>query len=139
MPRLIEAVNEAVAEAADTWAVSPKRLVVGGRSMGGRAASLAMADGLSVAGLLLLSYPLHPPGKPERLRIEHLDRLTKPVLLIQGRKDPFGTPEEFGEHLPTIPGPVTEHWVDGGHDPRPSRDDEIVSAVARWLGPSARR
>ena len=138
MPVLIEAVNEAVVEAAEAWDVSPKRLVVGGRSMGGRAASMAMADGLAVAGLILLSYPLHPPGKPDKLRVDHLDRLTKPVLLVQGRKDPFGTPEEFAEHLPAIEGPVTERWVDGGHDPRPSRDDEIVDAVADWLGPSAR-
>lgn len=137
MPKLIAAVNDAVAESAEAWGVSPKRLVVGGRSMGGRAASMAMAEGLTVAGLLLLSYPLHPPGKPEKLRVDHLDRLDRPVLLVQGRKDPFGTPEEFAEHLPAIPGPVTEHWVDGGHDPRPTRDDEIVSAVARWLGPSA--
>ena len=138
MPKLIEAVNEAVTEAAAEWDVSPKRLVVGGRSMGGRAASMAMAEGLDVAGLILLSYPLHPPGKPEKLRVDHLDRLTRPVLLVQGRKDPFGTPDEFAEHLPAIPGPVTEHWVDGGHDPRPTRDDEIVSAVVRWLGPAAR-
>jgi predicted alpha/beta-hydrolase family hydrolase len=137
MPKLIEAVNRAVTEAADAWEVSPKRLVVGGRSMGGRAASMAMADGLTVAGLVLLSYPLHPPGKPEKLRVDHLDRLDRPVLLIQGRKDPFGTPDEFAEHLPAIPGPVTEHWVDGGHDPRPTRDDEIVAAIVDWLGPSA--
>ncbi len=138
MPKLIEAVNDAVAEAAETWDVSPKRLVVGGRSMGGRAASMAMAGGLETAGLVLLSYPLHPPGKPERLRVDHLDRLTRPVLLVQGRKDPFGTPDEFAAHLPAIPGPVTERWVDGGHDPRPTRDDEIVEAIADWLGPSAR-
>jgi len=138
MPKLIDAVNEAVVESAETWGVSPKRLVVGGRSMGGRAASMAMADGLTVAGLVLLSYPLHPPGKPEKLRVDHLDRLDRPVLLVQGRKDPFGTPEEFAQHLGAIPGPLTEHWVDGGHDPRPTRDDEIVSAVLRWLGPSAR-
>ncbi|MEM9562015.1 MAG: alpha/beta family hydrolase [Actinomycetota bacterium] len=138
MPKLIEAVDEAVVEAAETWGVSPKRLVVGGRSMGGRAASLAMADGLDAAGLLLLSYPLHPPGKPEKLRVDHLHRLARPVLVVQGRKDPFGTPEEFAEHLPAIRGPVTERWVDGGHDPRSTRDDEIVAAIADWLGPSAR-
>jgi predicted alpha/beta-hydrolase family hydrolase len=134
MPRLIEAVETAVDEAARTWDVPPQRLVVGGRSMGGRAASMAVADGLRTAGLILLSYPLHPPGKPDRLRVDHLDRLTGPVLLVQGRKDPFGSPDEFARHLPAVPGPVTEVWVDGGHDPRPSRDDEIVTAVARWLG-----
>jgi len=138
MPKLIDAVNDAVVESAEAWGVSPKRLVVGGRSMGGRAASMAMAEGLTVAGLLLLSYPLHPPGKPGRLRVDRLDEQHRWIELVQGRKDPFGTPEEFAEHLPAIPGPVTEHWIDGGHDPRPTRDDEIVSAVLRWLGPSAR-
>lgn len=134
MPKLIEAVNEAVQGAAAAWDVPARRLVVGGRSMGGRAASLAMAEGLEVAGLLLLSYPLHPPGKPDELRVDHFPGVTRPVLLIQGRRDPFGTPEEFARHLPDIAGPVTETWVDGGHDPRPSRDDEIVSSIARWLG-----
>lgn len=134
MPRLVEAVNEAVAEAAEAWDVSPGRLVVGGRSMGGRAASMAMAEGLRVAGLIWLSYPLHPPGKPDKLRVDHFPLLDRPVLLVQGRKDPFGSPEEFARHLPAIAGPVSEVWVDGGHDPRPSRDDEIVSSIAHWLG-----
>lgn len=139
MPKLIEAVNEAVAEAADDWKVPRKRLIVGGRSMGGRAASMAMAEGLEVAGLVLLSYPLHPPGKPDKLRVDHFDRVTRPVLIVQGRKDPFGTPDEFAQHLPAIAGPVTETWVDGNHDPRPSRDEEILSSLSRWLGPTAGR
>jgi predicted alpha/beta-hydrolase family hydrolase len=138
MPRLIEAVCAAVHDAADRWETTPSRIVIGGRSMGGRAASMAVADGLATAGLLLLSYPLHPPGKPDRLRVEHFDQLTKPVLLVQGRSDPFGTPEEFAEHLDAIPGPVTQCWVDGNHDPRPTRDDQIVAATLDWLAPTRR-
>ncbi len=139
MPRLIEAVREAVDEAAEGWSVQPSRVVVGGRSMGGRAASMAMAEGMKAAGLLLLSYPLHPPGKPDRLRVEHFGDLVKPVLLVQGRRDPFGSAEEFAEHLPVIAGPVTELWIDGGHDPRPSRDDEITAGVVQWLASGRRR
>lgn len=133
MPRLIETVEEAVADAAARWGTTAGRIVVGGRSMGGRAASMAMAEGMTAGGLVLLSYPLHPPGKPEKLRVDHFDRIVKPVLLVQGRRDPFGTPEEFARHLPAIAGPVTELWIDGGHDPKPSLDDDIVAAVRRFL------
>ncbi|MEM7274679.1 MAG: alpha/beta family hydrolase [Actinomycetota bacterium] len=133
MPVLIETVERSVADAAAQWGIRPWRVAVGGRSMGGRAASMAVADGLDAAALILLSYPLHPPGKPDRLRVDHFDRIERPVLLVQGRKDPFGTPAEFAEHLPAVAGPVTERWVDGNHDPRPSRDDEIVEAVGSFL------
>ena len=133
MPTLIETVNRAVAEAAVAWGIRPWRVAVGGRSMGGRAASMAMAEGLNAAALVLLSYPLHPPGKPEKLRVDHFPQVTKPVLLVQGRKDPFGTPEEFAEHLPALGGPVTELWVDGNHDPKPRDDEQIVAAVRAFL------
>lgn len=133
MPVLIDTVQQAVAEAADNWGIRPWRVAVGGRSMGGRAASMAVADGLNAAALVLLSYPLHPPGKPDRLRVDHFDRIERPVLLVQGRKDPFGTPEEFAAHVPAISGPVTEHWLDGNHDPRPSCDDEIIESVSQFL------
>jgi predicted alpha/beta-hydrolase family hydrolase len=133
MPKLIETVNAAVADAAAQWGIRPSRVAVGGRSMGGRAASMAMAEGLNAAALVLLSYPLHPPGKPDKLRVEHFEAVTKPVLLVQGRKDPFGTPDEFAEHLPSITGPVTELWVDGNHDPKPRFDEEIVATVKTFL------
>jgi hypothetical protein len=76
-------------------------VVMGGRSMGGRMCSMvaAGADGSSppadVAGLVLICYPLHPPGKPDRLRVEHLPAITVPCLFVSGTKDPFGTPEEL--------------------------------------------
>ncbi|MEM8923050.1 MAG: alpha/beta family hydrolase [Actinomycetota bacterium] len=134
MPKLIETVNAAVEVAARQWASEAARIVVGGRSMGGRAASMAIAEGLEAAGLLLLSYPLHPPGTPEKLRVEHLPLVGCPVLLVQGRRDPFGTPEEFAAHLPSIAGPLTEVWLDGNHDPRPSHDETVLAAVAEWIG-----
>lgn len=132
MPKLVAAVNEAVVDAAAEWKVKPTQIVVGGRSMGGRAASMAIAEGMSTAGLLLLSYPLHPPKKPEKLRVEHFGNVRCPVLLIQGKRDPFGTPEEFARHLPELPGPVTEYWIDANHDPK-SFDVEIVDQTKVWL------
>lgn len=111
--------------------IEPGALVLGGRSYGGRMCSMAVAQGLPAAALVLLSYPLHPPGKPDRLRTEHFPGITVPVLIVSGRADPFGTPEEFDRELAAIPGPVTTVWLPGGHDPR--RYDEVAGIVADWL------
>jgi predicted alpha/beta-hydrolase family hydrolase len=113
--------------------VAPDRLVLGGRSYGGRMCSMAVAEGLPAAGLVLLSYPLHPPGKPDNLRVEHFAKLDVPVLVVSGDKDPFGRPDEFEHHLAAIPGPVTTVWLRGGHDPR-NQDPAIAAAVVEWLG-----
>jgi predicted alpha/beta-hydrolase family hydrolase len=78
--------------------VSQARLLLGGRSMGGRIATQVAAAGGAgeLAGLVLLGYPLHPPGKPEKLRAAHLPSVPLPMLFVQGSKDTFGTPEELG-------------------------------------------
>ena len=95
---------------------------------------MAIADGLPAAAVILLSYPLHPPGKPERLRIEHFPELSTPTLFVNGDRDPFGSPEELAMHTPSIAGPVEVHWLDGQrHDPKPAFDDEIVTVVGRFL------
>lgn len=133
MPKLVAAIAEAVDEHATAWDVDPAQIVLGGRSMGGRAASIAYAEGQAARALLLLSYPLHPPGKPENLRIDHFPELDCPILLIQGTRDPFGKPDEFAEHLPAIAGPLVECWIDANHDPK-KHDIEIVAAVSEWLG-----
>lgn len=112
--------------------IEPDRLAFGGRSYGGRMCSMAVAHGVPAAALVLLSYPLHPPGKPDRLRTEHFPDIRVPVLIVSGRGDPFGTPEEFDRELAAIPGPVTTVWLPGGHDPR--RYDEVARIVADWLG-----
>lgn len=135
MPVLVEAVRAATLEACREWSVEPSSVAIGGRSMGGRAASVAVAEGLGAGGLLLLSYPLHPPGKPDSLRVEHFERIGIPVLIVQGDRDPFGKPDEFAPHLARIAGPVTEVWLTGprsGHDPK-GREDEVVPAVLDWL------
>ncbi len=134
MPKLIASIRERSDELADGWGVSPFSLVFGGRSMGGRAASMAVAEGMPAAGLLLLSYPLHPSGKPEKLRVEHLPAVEVPGLLIQGTRDPFGTPAEFADHMGAYAGPLEPCWLEGAnHDPKPSFDDEIIATTARWL------
>jgi len=85
-------VRAAVAEAARRTDVP---LFAGGRSFGGRMCSMAAAEGLKVAALVLVSYPLHPPGRPERLRTEHFAALRLPCLFVSGRRDAFATPEEL--------------------------------------------
>ncbi len=131
-PVAVAAVRAEAEELVHATGIDPGSLILGGRSYGGRMCSLAVADGLPAAGLVLLSYPLHPPGKPDRLRTEHFPALEVPCLFVSGRKDAFGTPEELTAAAEAIPGPVTHVWLDGGHDPR-NQDGAIVAAVAEWL------
>lgn len=124
-----------VAEVVEATATLPRPLVLGGRSMGGRICSMAVADGLvaGVRGLALVCYPLHPPGKPERLRTEHLPRIEVPCLFVSGTKDPFGTPEELEAATATIPGAVTHVWFDGARHELEGLDEAIAEAVREWL------
>jgi len=96
----------------------PGRIFLGGHSYGGRQATMLCADqpGL-VEGLLLLSYPLHPPRKAEQLRIQHLPKLQTPALFVEGTRDPFGAPEEIESALSLIPAKTRLRLVEGaGHD-----------------------
>ncbi|MGI8939767.1 MAG: alpha/beta hydrolase family protein [Iamia sp.] len=132
-PKLIAYVVEEAGLLAESSGVAPEKVLLGGRSMGSRMCSMAVAEGLPAAGLVLLSYPLHPPGKPEKLRTEHLPSLEVPCLFVGGTRDPFGTPEEMEEASALIPRPVTHVWLDGtGHDPK-GRDDVIATAVSDWV------
>jgi predicted alpha/beta-hydrolase family hydrolase len=108
-------------------------ICLGGQSYGGRQATMLAADEPGVAdALLLFSYPLHPPGKPERLRTEHFPRLAAPALFVQGTADPFGSPEELRAAVALIPASTRIVVVDGaGHDLRRGRFD--LSAVAEAL------
>ena len=108
-------------------------LVIGGRSMGGRMCSMAVADGLSVKGLVLISYPLHPPAKPENLRTEHLPRITVPTLFVHGTNDPFGSPIEMRRHVRKIKGDVTLRFVDRGRHDLKGSDALIAETVGEWL------
>jgi len=94
------------------------RVFLGGQSYGGRQASMLAADNPElVDGLLLLSYPLHAPGRPDQLRIQHLPNLRMPVLFVEGTKDPFGSVEELQAAMKLIPSPTRLETVEGaGHD-----------------------
>jgi uncharacterized protein len=89
-------------------------LAIGGKSMGGRIASQVAAAGVGdLAGLVLLGYPLHPPGKPDQLRVKHLPAIKAPILIVQGARDAFGTPDELRPILAGIKARTTLHVVDG--------------------------
>jgi uncharacterized protein len=112
-------------------------VVLGGQSYGGRQATMLVAEepGL-VAGLLLFSYPLHPPGKPERLRTEHFPRLRVPCIFIQGTSDPFGSPDELRAAIGVIPAPTELIPIErAGHDLKSGRFDlaPVVAATLRLL------
>jgi predicted alpha/beta-hydrolase family hydrolase len=132
-PKLIACIQEEAAAFVERIGVGPERLVLGGRSMGGRMCSMAVAEGWPAAGLVLISYPLHPPGRPDRLRIEHLPAITIPCLLVSGTRDAFGSPDELSAHTAAIPGPVTHVWIEGrGHDLK-GAEGEVAEAVAEWI------
>ncbi len=131
-PVAIAHLRAEAAALASAAGVELDRVVLGGRSFGGRMCSMAVAEGLPAAGLVLLSYPLHPPGKPQNLRIQHFPQIAVPVLMISGRADPFGSPEEFDTHVGAIAGEVTQVWLPGGHDPR-GGDPVIAETVRTWI------
>lgn len=133
-PKLLASLEEEIARFTNDRDIDPASLVLGGRSMGGRMCSMAVADGTPAAGLVMLSYPLHPTGKPEKLRVDHFGEINVPCLFVMGTKDPFGTPAEFEEHLAAIPGPVTVVWLEGAnHSPKPLHDDTIVQTVVDFI------
>ncbi|MEP6621674.1 MAG: alpha/beta family hydrolase [bacterium] len=111
MPKLMETIAAVVARARAE--LSPSRLIIGGRSMGGRAASMLAADGFAANGLLLLAYPLHPAGQPEKLRDAHLPRITMPVLCFSGTRDALCTRELMERALTTVTAPWDMRWVEG--------------------------
>lgn len=134
-PKLLASIEEHAAAFCAQHRIRPGRLALGGRSMGGRMCSMAVADGLPAAALVLIAYPLHPPGKPERLRVEHLPQITVPCLFVSGTRDAFGTPAELEAATASVAGPVTHHWVDGGtHElARPAQIAEVAEVVRTWL------
>lgn len=132
-PKLVTETNTAAQAFADDLGVAPDALVLGGRSMGGRMASLAVAEGLPTAGLVLICYPLHPAKKPEKLRTDHFGDLRVPCLFVSGTKDEFGSPEEFDEHLGGIAGPVTRVQIEGKRHDLKGADDQVIDAIGAWL------
>lgn len=122
---LLQATREATTELARRTKLAPDRLVLGGRSMGGRYCSLLAADpedAWPALGLVLLGYPLHAPGKPEAIRDDHFPRLRMPVLFVSGTKDAFGAPDELRASAKKIRGRVRWHWIPtADHGLRPNQ------------------
>ena len=120
-----------------------RRLLIGGRSMGGRAASMLAAEGFACDGLLLAAYPLHPAGKPEKLRCLHLAQIRCPVLCFNGTRDALCERSLMERTLTTVKAPWQMHWLEGAdHSFRVLKssgrteaqlDAEIGAAAARWL------
>jgi uncharacterized protein len=132
-PVLLATVIEAADALATELGVDGTRIAVGGRSMGGRMCSMAVADGMAAAALVLVSYPLHPPGKPERLRTEHFASITVPCLFLSGTRDSFGTPAELETATAAIPGPVTHVWLEGGDHGLRRKDADVADQVRDWF------
>lgn len=119
-------------------------LIIGGKSMGGRIASqVAAANGEGIAGLVFLGYPLHPPGRPDRLRASHLPMIRAPMLFVQGARDAFGTPYELKPIIRNLKLPADLCTVEGADhsfkvpkraERTPSDVREFVlSAIGRWI------
>ena len=134
-PVLIETVRKAITQAAHDWGCKTNQIVVGGRSMGGRMCSMAVANTeneLEVAGLVCVCYPLHTPKQPSKLRSEHLPRVTAPTLFISGTRDEFGTVEELT--AATLPMNNKKHvWIDGARHDLKNRDVEVGEIIANWI------
>jgi predicted alpha/beta-hydrolase family hydrolase len=114
---VLEDTYRAVIDAVRASVESARRaLFIGGKSMGGRMAThVAAADAaLPIAGLVLLGYPLHPPGQPEKLRDAHLPSVRRPMLFVQGSRDTFGTPDELAPILVRVSPTPTVHAIAGG-------------------------
>jgi len=121
------------------------RLIIGGRSMGGRAASMLAADHIQCDGLLLLAYPLHPAGKPDQLRDAHLPGITMPVLCLNGTRDSLCRRDLMEQLLPRLGGNFEMHWLDGAdhsfHVLKSSgrTDAEVMSEIGQTAAAWVRR
>jgi predicted alpha/beta-hydrolase family hydrolase len=141
MPRLEECFSAVVAHAREE--LKPTRLIIGGRSMGGRAASMMAATQFACDALLLFAYPLHPPGQPTKLRDAHLKSIDVPVLCFNGTRDAFCARELMEKALETVKTKWDMHWIDGAdhsfHVPKSSGRtdadvlDEVGNVMERWV------
>lgn len=115
------------------------RILVGGKSMGGRMASVLAAERQGMDGVVCFGYPFHPPGKPDRWRIEHFAALTVPALVVQGTRDPFGRREEVEGRSEAL-GNVRMHWLEGGnHDFQPLKSQPDTQETLLASAASATR
>jgi predicted alpha/beta-hydrolase family hydrolase len=132
-PPVLRAIRAAAGALAERGGLAPERVALGGRSFGGRMCSVAVAEGLPALGLVLVSYPLHPPGRPETRRVEHLPALEVPCLFVSGTRDAFATPAELEEAASLVAGPVTHVWIEGGGHGLRGRERVVADAVRDWI------
>ncbi len=146
MPQLTACYRAAIDVARAEIASARERLFIGGKSMGGRAATHVAAEdaALTLAGIVLLGYPLHPPGRPDQLRDAHLPNVGRPMLFVQGTRDTFGTPSELKPVLASLSPLPTLHHVEGGDHSfkiagrdaktrQPAVYAEIQDAIVEWI------
>jgi uncharacterized protein len=148
-PKLESCFRAVIAALAKHRKLKNNRLVVGGKSMGGRIASQVVAAqkeeplALDVNGLVFLGYPLHPPGNPARLRVEHLEQIKKPMLFVQGTRDALGTPEEIQPFVKDLRPAAQIYTIEGGDHsfkapkkfgrPQEQIYEAAMDEIARWV------
>ena len=146
MPQLVACHRAAIDAACAIVPSARERLFIGGKSMGGRAAThVAAGDAaLALAGIVLLGYPLHPPGRPDKPRDAHLPDVGRPMLFVQGTRDTFGTPSELKPVLASLSPLPTLHHVEGGDHSfkiagrdakarQPAVYGEIQDTIVDWI------
>lgn len=142
-PRLEGCYRAVIGAALKHKKLNGNRLVIGGKSMGGRIASqVAAQDGENIAGLVFLGYPLHPPGRPDKMRSEHLPKIKAPMLFLQGSRDAFGTKDEIAEIIKKLKLPARLYAVEGGDHslkvpkfaglPQPQVYEAAMNEIAEW-------
>jgi uncharacterized protein len=147
LPQLVACYRAVIAAARDQIPSAHERLFIGGKSMGGRAATHVAAEDpdLIISGIVLLGYPLHPPGRPDQTRDAHLPNVRRPMLFVQGSRDTFGTPSELKPILGSLSPMPTLHTVHGGdhsfkvagRDAQQKQDHvyaEVQGTIVDWMG-----
>jgi uncharacterized protein len=140
----LEACYQAVIDATRAHRkLKANRLVIGGKSMGGRIASqVAALDSAAIDGLVFFGYPLHPPGRPDKMRDEHLPNIKAPMLFIQGARDAFGTEEEIHDVIKRLRLPATLYPIAGGDHslkvpksvgPQQEVYERVMDEAAKWM------
>jgi uncharacterized protein len=149
-PDVLEATWRAVYAAVQGQEKAPRPLFVGGKSMGGRIATQVAAQGgfEDLAGIVLLGYPLHPPGRPDKLRTAHLPKVTVPMLFVQGSRDTFGSPTELAPFVDPLPAGGRIFAIEGGdHSLTPPRRggeslltvmERVAAEIVRFVGECSR-
>jgi predicted alpha/beta-hydrolase family hydrolase len=149
LPALLDSFREAVTAARARPSLWSRPLFVGGKSMGGRVATHVATEAIDgLRGVLALGYPLHPPGRADKPRVEHLQSIRVPMLVVQGERDTFGTPAELRSALKAVRHRVTLHVVrDGDHSLKVRKSsgqdqdavyEEALDAIAGWIAAHAK-